>query len=208
LPNETFLKIRGKQMLYYYIQESICSPYLITGALTSIPKKSWREPAISFTKGAKIEEAVPNPMIYEVNFPESVNPPYLQRTHPVVNGIFLEALQKAGVDNFQLFPAELHNPETGKKWTGYNILNVIGLVDAALLEECEYDVIMDGNDKIPSVYGFHKRVFSAEKLKNKPEMFRLWHSKELCISERVADVLKTIMTFTEWNLTGTPIEVK
>jgi hypothetical protein len=204
----TFLKIGGKQMLYYYIQESICSPYMITSALTRIPKNRGRTPAISFTKGVKIEEAVPNPMIYEVNFPESVNPPYLQRIHPVVNGIFLEALQKAEVDNFQLFPAELHNPETKKTWTGYNILNVIGLVDAALLEACEYNVVMEGNDKIPPVYGFHKRVFSAEKLKNKPEMFRLWHSGELCISGRVADVLETIMAFKEWNLTGTAIEVK
>ncbi|MDR1316107.1 MAG: hypothetical protein LBK13_04460, partial [Spirochaetales bacterium] len=61
-------------MLYYYIQESISSPYLITNTLTPIPEKSWKDPVILFNRGAKIEEAIPNPMIYEVNFPESVNP--------------------------------------------------------------------------------------------------------------------------------------
>ncbi|MDR1178344.1 MAG: hypothetical protein LBK64_05915, partial [Spirochaetaceae bacterium] len=78
---------------------------MITNTLTPIPEKSWEDPVILFNSGAKIEEAIPNPMIYEVNFPESVNPPYLQHIDcSVVNGIFLEALHKAEVDNFQLFP--------------------------------------------------------------------------------------------------------
>ncbi len=43
----------------------------------------------------------------------------------------IETLRGAGVDNLQLFDAEVVNVKTGEKITGFKVVNILGLVSAA-----------------------------------------------------------------------------
>jgi hypothetical protein len=194
---------------YYKIEAEIANPYTIC-EVPDIPTESWDDLSITFNRGTSISAKVPNPLEIIVNYPKSSVPaPYLESIYPVVNDDFIRAMKMADTDNYQIFPAILKTEDLSHLWQGYFAFNVIGLLDAALLKKCKYDIIMEGNDEIPPVMGFHHYVFSAEKLKNKPHMFRLWQSSDdLFISDHVMKVLKSIMPLDKWNITATEVEVK
>jgi hypothetical protein len=176
------------------------------------PCKSWRDDPVSFLEGKYIDPSrimLPMPLVYETNHVDGMEAePYIEGKYPVVSDFFIKTLTNAGVDNFQLFPAILKSSKTMREWTDYHAFNVIGLIDAALMEECSYDVIMEGSGAIPPVVGFHHYVFSAEKLKDEPRMFRLWHSRDLFFSDHVMQVLKNIMPLDKWNISATKVPVK
>jgi hypothetical protein len=199
------------QNSYYKIQSSISGSSVIHQE-PRFPRRSRKERTVNFHGGEFIASdrlVIPPPYIHETNHDKGMTPePFLTGTYPVVNDLFVKTMINAGADNFQLFPATLRSTVTDYEWTGYHIFNVVGLIDAALMEECNYDIIMEGNGAIPPVIGFHKYVFSAEKLKNEPRMFRLWQSRDLFISDHVMKVLEDIMPLDKWNISATEIPVK
>jgi hypothetical protein len=126
----------------------------------------------------------------------------------VVSAKFLDALRQAGVDNFEVWPAILRDPETQREWGNYYLFNEIGLLDAVSLEESDHDVILDGNGGgIPSMIGFHKVVFDAKKTNGK-KMFRIPQCEtDLYMSW---DVIKVLIKFSppeKWGIRFNKIEL-
>jgi hypothetical protein len=55
----------------------------------------------------------------------------------VAKNAFVELLRANGVDNIEVIPAEIANPETGQILTGYSYINVVGLIDALDLDRSD-----------------------------------------------------------------------
>ena len=94
----------------------------------------------------------------------------------------LRAIQAAGVDNLQVFPAILSEKESDILIEDYVVINVVGLVSCAAV---------DASDSIPFADGlyFNKLVIDPAKT-NGLLMFRLAESKmDVLIHESVAKIL-------------------
>lgn len=64
--------------------------------------------------------------------------PYLHgRTCPVMHRRFVDALLEFGVDNIQVHPIELTDPEDGRSIPDFCAVNVVGLVAAADMERSQ-----------------------------------------------------------------------
>ena len=50
---------------------------------------------------------------------------------PIMRDELIRALQKAGVDNLEFFPAVLQDPGQGKEYDNFKAFNVVGLVACA-----------------------------------------------------------------------------
>ncbi len=51
---------------------------------------------------------------------------------------FLELLQQAGIDNFQIFPIIIKSEEGGVVWDNYFGVNILGLISCANLSKSTY----------------------------------------------------------------------
>lgn len=95
----------------------------------------------------------------------------------------IAALEAAGVDNLQTFPAEITNSETGDVIRDYMVVNVIGLVSAA-------DLAASTTTPLADVKFFHTLVVD-EKRANGLLMFRLAESRlDVIVEERVAAAIR------------------
>lgn len=155
---------------YHKIAENRFSDYGVN--------KNPQIPDVSFIEGVVIKAKLPNPLIFEVDYPSQSEVPHLiSNTIPICSDHLVKTLRSAGVDNFQVFAAVLRNPKIKTEWTGYWAFNAIGMLAAANLEKSEYDTIMEedpeGGD-VPLV-GFLNIVLDKRKAKNK-SMFRLAES--------------------------------
>ncbi|PTL77830.1 hypothetical protein DAT35_42265 [Vitiosangium sp. GDMCC 1.1324] len=164
---------------------------------------------VHFMRGALIQESLPSPLTFRVNFPKSVPLPHmLGERIPVVSDRFVAALRKAGVDNFQLFPAVLRNPNEHAEWTGFHVFNVLGLLDAADMDASKYQTLMAGNDQVPALVEFEELVLSRAATYEKP-MFRIVQEPSLLlVHERVVDVLKSESPPDGWGIIATEVEVR
>lgn len=190
-------------MKYYQIEPSFSNAYCITEN-PNIPKASRKERNIYFNDGTVIDKELPDPLVHEVNYKDDMQPaPFLKYMYyPVVNDAFVTALQQAGVQNFQLFPAVLRNSKTGKEWAGYHVLNVTGgLRDAVDMEASRYD-------SFGGSYDFHELVLDAAKLADKPLMFLLKQNKNFYVSGELLEMLKSIIPLDKWNINPTlPLKI-
>lgn len=138
---------------------------------------------ISFLTGKKIEEKVPL-LIFEVDFPSGYSlPHFLSEETTLMSNQMVQFLKKAGVDNFQTFPVVLQNPETGESWSNYVALNIVGLVEAADLENSEYDTLAEGDKDNPPLLAFESISLLREKL-NDLLLFRMVESPDTIIIHR------------------------
>ena len=163
-------------ILYHKIEADNYSDYGVT--------KNPRFPmGVSFMSGVKITESLSDPLIFEVDNPSQDELPHLLGdTIPIVSDHLLQTLKDCGVDNFQVFPAVLRNPELGVEWKGYWAFNVIGLLAAANLGESEGDTIMEGDPggvEVPLI-GFLNVVLDKDKTCDM-SMFRLAESPDIIL---------------------------
>ena len=63
--------------------------------------------------------------------PQNLKAMYDALAIPLIRDDLVEALLDAGVNNLQLFPAIIEDPETGEKATNYKAFNVVGLIACA-----------------------------------------------------------------------------
>ena len=56
----------------------------------------------------------------------------------VFENMMLAAIRNAGVDNLEYFPAILFDSNTGKKYENYSVINIVGLIACADLENSNY----------------------------------------------------------------------
>ena len=156
----------------------------------------------SFLAGRYIGEKLPD-LILEVDFPAGYQiPHFFGNAIPVASRVLVDALYNAGVDNFQVFPVLLVNPDTGEKWQNYVALNVLGIVSAADLNRSKYDTLMEGNVEgidMP-VLAFHE-VFLDKSQLHGEKMFRLAESRRtLIIHNTVVAQLKKHRPEGGWGL--------
>lgn len=166
-------------------------------------------PTLSFQDGVLIQEPLPSPLVFRVDFPKSAMLPHLLGDIILVaSDRFVATLRKAGVDNFQLFPAVLRNPEVGAEWTGFHAFNVLGLLDAADMNASRYLTIMEGEGHLPPVVNFEELVLARAATHDQP-MFRVLQSSSLlAVHQRVVDVLKRESPPEGWGITATTVEVR
>lgn len=105
-------------------------------------------------------------------------------------------LQSSGVDNLQIFPAEIKHNITGEVIHDFVVVNVIGMVSCADLSKSDATPLADVNY-------FHKLAIDANKTRG-ALMFRLAESRiDVIVAEQVA---KNIEKGEFHNLILEPIE--
>jgi hypothetical protein len=198
---------------YYRLTKSLDQNYGFVTKMTLPDTADGRTSSV--LAGKKITVPVPNPLTFDVGYLNGADPHHYNEGAGfiIISDLFLQALQKAGVDNFQLFPAVLRDIKKKQRtWNNYYAFNEIGLLDAALLSKCEYEVISegDGTEASPGIYGFLSVVLSAKKLKHEPKMFRLPQQAfdQLYISEDVKTVLQEMSPPEKFGMAVEKTEVK
>ena len=83
-------------------------------------------------RGQKLIIEVPTPLKYTLNanYPGKLCAMY-EEARPIASNQLLTALGEAGVDNLELFDAELHDPLHQKVFHNYKAFNIVGLVACA-----------------------------------------------------------------------------
>jgi hypothetical protein len=190
---------------YYRITQSFQDSYGIATELNLPPDP---EKHISTClAGREIRVPVPNPLEIDLkHLKKDENPRHFIQSARliIISNLLLKVLKESGVDNFQIFPVVLKDPKTKRTWNNYYAFNELGLLDAALLKECEYDVLDEGDKKlgILPLYSFDTVVLSAKKLKKEPKMFRIIHDpgQQLYLSEDVIPLIDKLSPPEKWGI--------
>jgi Immunity protein family (Imm11) len=120
-------------MTYYVMEGEGVYPIITIEKQPDLPGGPWYH-------GHKLKITFPTPLDYvlekDPDDPEDCNIKMLydNKAIPVMHNTLVEALQSTGVNNLELFPARITNPNTGKVHEDYQAFNVVGLVSAADLE--------------------------------------------------------------------------
>jgi len=97
--------------------------------------KSWRDDTDSWRLGRRFVSELPDPIILKIRpgYPNELKEMY--NTDAIVMTVrLLKALQEAGVDNLDVYPAIIKNEGTGFETNNYVAVNLIGLVSAVDFE--------------------------------------------------------------------------
>ncbi len=175
--------------------------------LTKVPEIDDEQSEMS---GSMIDPAKLPPLIFEHDFPRGEPMPHFLTGGTVLaSKTLIDLLTKIGVNNFQAFPAQLVNPETGEKRDDYFLFNVIGLMKVANLEKSEYDGLMDGNPEgidAPLV-AFKKLTINRNQVGD-ADMFRLAEEPiTIIISERIDDALVKYRPEGGWGIIVEEVDV-
>ena len=140
--------------------------------------------AFGFQSGDLITVEVTEPVKFIVDN-TAANPPtdFVTSFMPVFSDSLISAFRKSGIDNLQTFKALLYNPETNEKWDEYQVVNILGKIACADMENSKYKHLI-GDD-----YNFSKLVIDVEKAHG-ALMFRLLESHDkIIIHNDVLDYL-------------------
>lgn len=136
------------------------------------------------------DDAIELPFRFTVSFsPDLEGKPKRQPLYdfvPSTNAMhkrLVTTMQAAGVDNLQIFPAQVVDAISGAISSDYVVVNVVGMVSAANLAESQSRELAD-------VRVFDKLVLDVPKAR-KLLMFRLAESQmEIIIDAKVADAIR------------------
>lgn len=141
--------------------------------------------------GHKLRITVPTPLEYELDpdlGPEcKIKAMYGNKSIPVMRNDLIRVLISAGVNNLELFPARITNPNTGVVYDDYHAFNIIGLVAAADFDE---STLMDP-DSEPTILDtdFESLVIDENKTHGF-HLFRLAEScNAICVSEKIKNAV-------------------
>jgi hypothetical protein len=199
-----------KSQAYYRLTQNTEDKYV---ALTKIRLPQNVDGSEStFILGDKINVPVPNPLEIDLDNLNGGSPRHYIEGFSIViiSELFLAALKKAEVDNFQVFPVALRDKKDGREWRNYYAFNEIGAIDVVSIEDCEYDVLDDEDGDIPAL-SFDRVVLSAKKLKtSNQKIFRLAQDPSHCIyiSGEVVEILLEMTPPEKWGISCTKIEIK
>jgi hypothetical protein len=110
----------------------------------------------SWALGKLITQTPPNPIIVSItkigdsDDPDLIPAPFIDAYMCLATPEIVSALQSAGVDNIQIFPAILKDTETNKEYKYYAV-NIIGILKAADLDASEW-VNFDGEAKMDTIF--------------------------------------------------------
>jgi len=144
-----------------------------------------------FTNGRRLDLKPQKPFefeLYEYSPGADALAEFYYEAFPLMRDDLVQALQAAGVDNLQLYSATLRNPNTGLVRNDYKVVNIVGLVRAADMEESEY-IDMGGTGVLG--VGFPNLVIDERKAQDLL-VFRLLESiADVIIHESVKARLET-----------------
>lgn len=148
--------------------------------------------------GARIPVELPQPLVYEIE-PEDEGKlrPYIEEPGaPLMSMELLDALRKAGVDNLDTYDALVREVRTGREFIEYKAVNIIGLVNAADMEQSEYTRSGLGDESDLIDLWFEKLVLDESKLKGQL-FFRLAENVGVVLAHR-----KVVDAVNAANITG------
>ncbi len=166
--------------MYFEMEVEIGQSYGVT-QWPSLP-----DGVFAFMSGDLITVKVPEPVEFLVDN-TSEHPPtdFVTKFMPVLSNRLVAAFRKAGVDNMQTYKAILRNPATGETWDSYQVVNVLGKIACADLENSVYTVNMGVDCE------FSELVIDVEKA-NGALFFRLLESHEkIIVHNAVLDYMYT-----------------
>ncbi len=177
--------------------------------LRKAPKLGYEQ---SVTSGSMIDPAKLPPLVFEYNFPRGETMPHFLTGGTVLaSKSLIDLLKKIGVDNFQAFPAQLINPETGEKRDDYFLFNVLGLMKVANLEASKYDTLMGGDPEgihapLP-LLAFKSLAINGDQVGD-IDMFRLAEQPmRIIISERIDNALIKYRPEGGWGIVVEEVDV-
>jgi len=152
---------------------------------------------VSFRRGVFIAEALPLPLVFTTdNTPNEPPGDFAGAIIPLMSSSLLEALRHSGIDNLQVFPAKLENPDTGESWSDYWAVNVLGFIACADLSASTYTEIIPEGDGTPPLVDFLRLVLDESKAEALP-FFRLAECPDYILINSVhLNRLKNIMPAT------------
>jgi len=181
---------------FYELQPDIFAKYVprITQDLSN---------GASFRLGTLIQESLVLPLKFSTRH-SGLEPPkgMYDCVVPVMSDELINALQNAGVENLQCFPAELESNIDGTVWKNFQAVNVVGIKSCADLDASEFTHIADrpGKNALPLV--------AFEDLKIDPSrasgslLFKLAESPGIVIvAGSVINYLRTQKSDEEWGIT-------
>jgi hypothetical protein len=140
----------------------------------------------SFCEESKKEAPFPTPpVLFELTIhePEWRSPrivPFYGGQEPLFRDDLIEAVLAAGVDNLQFFDALIVHPETGREFTNFKLVNIVGNID--IFDKKKTKMMGIGDDVFPDhVEDAH---FDGE-LADGTLMFRLPGSAGIAVHEKV-----------------------
>jgi hypothetical protein len=161
---------------------------------------------VSLMSGAPLSGDLPSPFRFTIDIDsdddvdddeeddededESVTPP----DRPVLFAFFqnqslmhrrlVDAMMSAGVDNLQLYPAEIRDESSGETIEDYVVANVVGLVSCA-------NVTASTTEPLADVYFFHELVIDPTRTGDLL-LFRLAESQmDIIVHEKVASAIRS-----------------
>jgi len=146
-----------------------------------------------FREGARITVPIPQPLeitLKPLN-PDADDhgpeiPEYLKGRIPLFRNDFIDALQKGGVDNLDLYDAVIIDPDDGKRHTTHKAVNIIGALSVADMGKSEATVHPGG----PVIDVDFDNLVVDEKKARGALMFRLAESvNAILVHERLRDHL-------------------
>src|SRR5262245_51417325 len=84
--------------------------------------------------GRPLKVEVPKPLVFEVEpGDEGEMAAYIRTAIPLMSDALVRTLLACGVDNLQVHAAVIRELATGREYTNYRAVNVVGVVDAVAL---------------------------------------------------------------------------
>lgn len=125
---------------------------------------------VNWNLGRFIDRPIPTPIVVELD-PEcpGIMMPMFYSGLLLFNDEMIGALQKSGVNNFQVFDAIIKDTVNNTEYNNYKVINIIGVVAAADLDKSDYEA-HDGAALIDT--DFDSLVIDESKAKGQ-YMFRL-----------------------------------
>jgi hypothetical protein len=145
---------------------------------------------LSLISGRPLEPAPKTPLRFamEVDDDEDGNPvapalPAFISEGCLMRDDLLAAIDGAGASNLERFPAVILSPDTGEEISSYRVVNILGLVACASVEESRTEPLADG-------YFFHELVLDPAKVGDRL-LFRLAESpSEIIVHEQLAEAIR------------------
>lgn len=139
---------------YFVLDVSGPIPATMIGSEPDLPSAPWMTGRLVPEPAGELEYAL------DPDYPGGLMPMYPAESVPLMRQDVVDALQAAGVDNLQLFPAVVRDPATGKEHRNYKAFNLVGIVSAADMGE---SVLMGTSDSALIDVDFDRLVLDDER---------------------------------------------
>jgi hypothetical protein len=146
---------------------------------------------VPFWSGHSISSEMMEPLdlLLDEDFADGQLPTFYDTPALVARKTFHAALVAAGVSNLEVFPAQIRDETRKKVINDYVLLNVIGLVSCADLDQSEYGNLGDEEEPLLVI---DKLVIKADRVKGLDMFLVMEDPQFMVISERVCKHLERL----------------